>query len=134
MTQDTKPRKRRLRKIVAVSAIALSSFGLGVAATAIVAVPIAAVPIAAIGLSIGLVGVGAFGAAQMMTALQSGSSEQRLTALGQLRTALATSGASPADAEFADTMRPAVEACVTDPNRDVVALANEVLGMLDAGA
>ena len=129
MTQDTKPRKRRLRKIVAVSAIALSSFGLGVAATAIVAVPIAA-----IGLSIGLVGVGAFGAAQMMTALQSGSSEQRLTALGQLRTALATSGASPADAEFADTMRPAVEACVTDPNRDVVALANEVLGMLDAGA
>lgn len=129
MTQDTKPRKRRLRKIVAVSAIALSSFGLGVAATAIVAVPVTA-----IGLSIGLVGVGAFGAAQMMTALQSGSSEQRLTALGQLRTALGTSGVSPADAEFADTMRPAVKACVTDPNRDVVALANEVLGMLDAGA
>lgn len=129
MTQDAKPRKRRLRKVVAVSAIALASFGLGVAATAIVAVPVTA-----IGLSIGLVGVGAFGAAQMMTALQSGSSEQRLTALGQLRTALGTSGVSPADAEFADTMRPAVKACVTDPNRDVVALANEVLGMLDAGA
>jgi len=28
-------------------------------------------------------------------------------------------------------MRPAVEACMTDPDRDVVDLANEVLVMLD---
>lgn len=126
MTQDAKLPRRRLRKIVVVSAIVLSSFGLGVAATAIVVVPVAT-----LGLSVGLIGSGAFGAAQMMTALQSGSSEQRVAALGQLRTALDTSGASQAHSEFVDTMRPAVEACMTDPDRDVVDLANEVLGMLD---
>lgn len=111
------------------SAIALSSFGLGVVATAIVVVPVAT-----LGPSSRLIGIGAFGAAQTMTALQSGISGQRIAELGQLRMALGRAGVSQANSEFADTMRPAVEACTTDPNRDVVDLANEVLGMLDGGA
>jgi len=126
MFTDKKPPRRRLRKIVVVSLIVLSSFGVGVVTTAIVAVPVAT-----IGLTFGIIGVGAFGAAQMMTALQSGSSEQRMTALTQLRTALNVSNASQPNPEFTNTMRPAVEACTSDLDRDVVDLANEVLGILD---
>jgi len=126
MSTDTKPPRRRLRKIVIVSLIVLSSFGVGVVTTAIVAVPVAT-----IGLTFGFIGVGAFGAAQMMTALQSGSSEQRITALTQLRTALDVPNASQSNPEFIIAMRPAVEACTADPDRDVVDLANEVLGIFD---
>ncbi len=127
MSTDSKLPRRRLRKIVVVSLIVLSSFGVGVVATAIVAVPVAT-----IGVAFGIIGVGALGAVQMMTALQSGSSEQRMTALTQLRTALDVPNASQSNPEFTDLMRPAVEACTTDPDRDVVHLANEVLGMLDS--
>ncbi len=129
MSPDTKPPRRRLKAIIVVSLIVLSSFSLGVAATAIVAVPVAA-----FGLTFGLVGVASLGAAQMMTALQSGSSEQRMTALTQLKTALNFPNVLQSNPEFADTVRPAVEACLTDLDRDVVALAIEVLGQLDGTA
>ena len=109
--------------------IVLSSFGVGVIATAIVAVPVAAV-----GLTFGFIGVGALGAAQLMTALHSGNSEQRMTALTQLRTALDVPNALQSNPEFADTMRPAVEACTVDLDPSVVDLANEVLAMLDRTA
>lgn len=118
--------RSRLRKYLSICFVVTTSFGLGAAVTAIVLVPVAA-----IGLSVGIVGLASMGTAELMTALHSGNSERRLEMLIYLRSSLDHSSAWQANPGAADWIRPGVEACTNDSDSKVVAVANEILELLD---
>lgn len=110
------------RRFMVLFLIAMTTFGL---------VTAVAVPVVVVGVAIGVVGVAVLGGAQWVSMLQSGTSEQRMTALSQLETMLANPDALEGNPDFGEFIRPALVACTSDPDSRVVDRANELIDSLD---
>lgn len=105
------------------------SFAVGVTVTGIVAARLL-LPIAETGVTLGSVMANAYFAATIDT-LYSGDSAARKTVLAQLKHSLDTESGQSLDKEAVAWMLPAIEQCQTDPDAEVVALANELAELID---
>ncbi len=125
-TEVPKKWRRRFSRLAIVTLLMGASFAVGVTLTVVVAARIL-LPIAALG----LVGLASAGAKATISALYSGDSEMRLTVLTQLKQSFDTQPSQKFDPQTADWILPAIEQCLTDVDPNVVALADELIVVIN---
>jgi hypothetical protein len=121
--------RRRFYRISLLSLILGSGVVLGAAVTAAVAVRLL-MPLAGVGLAVLLTSSGP----AIINALASGDSETRMEVLLGLEETLNTPGQARLDAQTASWLLMALELCATDPDPEVVLLAEEVAWLVRAHA
>lgn len=131
VVESPKKWRKRLLRFTVTSSLMGVSFGVGVAITLFIAVRLLA-PIAVTGMTFGLVGMASASANATTNALYSGDSEMRLAVLMQLKQSSVTQPPQSFDATVANWILPALKQCQTDPDPEVVALADELVEFITA--
>ncbi len=109
----------RLAKLLVIGLLMSLSFAAGVAVTLRMVLPVA--------MSFGLAGIASAGANQMMTALFSGTSQERLQVLTVISDQFDGPNAPTTDMSSWKFIEPALQACLSDPDPAVTKLAAELL-------
>jgi hypothetical protein len=109
----------RLAKLLVIGLLMSLSFAAGVAVTLRMVLPIA--------MSFGLVGIASAGANQMMIALFSGTSQERLQVLATLSEHFNGPNAPATDMSSWKFIEPGLKACLSDPDPAVVELAKQLI-------
>lgn len=123
--------RKRLLRFSMVSALMGVSFSIGVAITLFIAVHLLA-PLALTGMTFGMVSLASANAHATTSALYSGDSEMRSTVLTQLKQSFESQPTQTFDTATADWILPAIKQCQSDPDPEVVALADELYEFISA--
>ena len=130
--RNTKTSRSRFRQWLLIGLLFVLSLSLATMVIGVVVVRLL-LPVAAAGIQ-GLAEFAAASATATLDGLNHGDSQQRLTILTQLNDALGPSNPTLNDPQFTSWITPALKQCQTDSDPRVIALADQILQMLESSS
>lgn len=124
------PKRGRLRRWLFTGLLMGMSFSVGVAVTIFIAVRVL-FPIAATGMTLGMVAIVQAQSAAGLNVLYAGDSSARKTVLTQLKESFDAQPKQSFGDDVADLILPALKACRSDGDHDVVELADGLVKFIE---